>query len=167
MAVDPIAQTLCPVPLALVAIRADSIEIRVRFFDASTGRPIVLDGFDGSAVIYDSPNATVPLHTLTVVVDQSGAGQPTTGVVTITVAGSATQLWIERGYWALVLDSGAVRKTVIAGPWELRGPSLGGPAYVCGLCPVPGVAPIGAACMVVKAGYHQVVLPYPAGDCGC
>lgn len=169
MALDPIAQTLCPVPLKLAAIRGDSIDVRIRLINGATAAPIVLTGYSGTASIYASSNASVAVHTLTVDVDQSGAGLPTTGVITVTLAGGVSVTWIEAGFWALVIDNGTVRKTIVAGPWELKpyAPTVGD--FVCGLCPTAssGAELIGSGCEVLTQGYTGIVLPYPQGECSC
>ena len=169
MALDPIAQTTCPVPLTLTAIRGDSVSIPLRLFGAATGSPIALTGYSGTASVYATPNQGLPLHSLTVVVDQAAASMPTTGVVTVSLAGGASQVWIEDGYWALVLEDGTTRKTLISGPWQLRGPAIGPAAFVCGLCPTPGAAfdLAGAGCGILDGGYTRIVLPFPASSCGC
>jgi hypothetical protein len=164
---DPIASNSCPYPLGLAALRGDSIGVVIRLIDARTGRPISLTGYSGTAGIYQSPNSSIPTHALTVVVDQAAVGQETTGLVAITAAGGETTLWLEAGAWSLVLELGAVRKTLVAGPWTLAGPSMLPAVFVCGLCPVVGFGSLGTGCDVASDGYTSLVLPYPAGACGC
>lgn len=173
MALDPIAQTTCAVPYALKAVRGDSIDIRLRLINAATGRPIVLTGWSGAANIYDTPLAGAIKHTLTVVVDQAAAAQPTTGIVTITAAPNETVGWTEFGYWALVLTDGTASKTIIAGPWSLAGTSISEPGFTCGIGGASGACGaqvfdlIGAQCEVLTSGYTEVVLPYPQAQCAC
>jgi hypothetical protein len=167
MALDPIAQSICPVPLRLGAIRGDSIDVRLRLIDASTGRPIVLTGWDGEASVWDSINADVPVHSLTVGVDQSPAAQPTTGVVTITALPGATTLWKLDGFWSLTMTSATVRKTIIAGPWKMVGPGGLPAGFVCGVCSTPELEQVGSSCVVLQDGYQGILLPYPQGECEC
>ncbi len=167
MAVDPIQQTACPIPLRFDAIRGDSIDVRLRLINVATGRPIALTGWGGEALIWPSPNADVPLHELTIAVDQAAASQPTTGMVTISAPPSGTTLWESDGYWSLVMTAAGVRKTIAAGPWALHGRSLSGPGYVCGLCLVPELEQVGAACFVAANGYQELRLPYPQAACSC
>ena len=177
MALDPIEQTICPVPLTLKSTRGDSIDVRLRFYDARTGRPLVLTGWSGDAFVYESANPSVPTHTLVVDVDQSAAAQPTTGVVTITSPAPAgtTTTWIEYGSWSLQLTDGVSRKTVVAGPWRLGAVSLGASSFVCttggglgaGACAVDPFELAGGGCSVLVDGYTRILLPHPAGACGC
>ena len=174
MAVDPIAQTLCPVPLGLTAIRGDSLTVVVRLYNRATGAPIPLTGYSGEASIYVSQSSSVASQTIPVDVDQSPAGGATTGIVTLELAGQVSTTWIEDGAWALVLDNGTVRKTIIAGPWKLRPVSQFGPAQICGLNPLPGsggcggaVAIVGDQCEVTTEGYTRITLPYPSSCCAC
>ena len=175
MDLDPIEQTICPVPLTLKATRGDSIDVRLRFYDARTGRPLVLTGWSGDAFVYESANPSVPKHTLVVVVDQSAASMPTTGVVTITSPAPAgtTTTWIEYGSWSLQLTDGTARKTVVAGPWRLGAVSLGSTSFTCsvngagGLCSVDPFDLAGGGCAVLVDGYTRILLPHPAGACGC
>lgn len=175
MAGDPIAQTACPVPFALQAVRGDSINICLRLFDASTGKPIVLTGWSGIANVYASPVGGQVSHTMTVVVDQSATGQPTTGVVEITTAINETSGWIEFGSWALILSDGTTSRTIVAGPWLMAGNSLAASSFTCtgvsgaavGACGVPQFEVIGAGCSVLEGGYVVIELPHPqsAGCC--
>jgi len=179
MALDPIAQTICPVPLTLQAQRGNSIDVRLRMIDARTGRPLSLTGFSGTASIYASPNTSIVAHSLAVDVDQSPAGGATTGVVLISVPpGESTTTWLGYGFWALTLtDGGTVTKTVVAGPWSLASVSLGPSSFVCtapggaGFGTVCGGAPAFSAansgCSVLEAGYTLILLPHPAGSCAC
>ena len=176
MPLDPIAQTSCPVPYVLQATRGDSIDIRLRLFDGATGRPIVLTGWSGVANVYDTPLGGAILHTLTVVVDQSPASQPTTGEVLISTGINETSGWIESGYWALVLTDGSSSKTIVAGPWQMAGNSIGLPSFVCGsggsfgaggLCGSPGIDVLGTGCEVLASGYTEIVLPHPQSVCAC
>lgn len=169
MAVAPIAQTSCPIPLRLSGIRGDSISVRLRLLDASTGRPIVLTGWAGEASVWDSINADVPLHSLTVDVDQAPAAQPTTGMVTISASPGETTLWRVDGYWSLTMTHAgdSVRKTIIAGPWRLEGPGGAPAGFACGVCPEPQIEQVGTACVVAREGYHEIVLPYPQSSCAC
>ena len=177
MALDPIEQTICPVPLTLKALRGDSIDVRLRLFDARTGRPLVLTGWSGEAFVYESANGSVPKHTLVVDVDQSAASMPTTGVVLITSPPPAgtTKTWIEFGSWALQLTLGTVRKTISAGPWILSSVSIAQPTFTCsiggfGAACSPETVPFGLAggdCAVLENGYTRILLPHPAGACGC
>ncbi len=167
MAVAPIQQTACPIPLRFDAVRGDSIDVRLRLIDASTGRPLALTGWDAEAKIWASSNGDVAAHELAVAVDQAPAAQPTTGMITITAAPLDTVLWLVDGYWSLIMTSAGVRKTIAAGPWALHGPSLHGPLFVCGLCFVPGLEQVGAACTVARDGYQELRLPYPQSACAC
>lgn len=174
MALDPIAQTTCPVPLALQATRGDSLSIQIRLLNAATGRPIVLTGWSGVVNIMPSPIGGQVLHTLTVTVDQSAANMPTTGIVTITAGINETVGFIEQGYWALVLTDGTTSKTIIAGPWLMAGNSVGSPSFVCGsgagvsgFCGSLGFALIGTDCGVLAAGYQEISLPHPQSTCSC
>jgi hypothetical protein len=167
MALDPIAQTSCPIPLRLTAIRADSITVKLRLINASTGRPVVLTGWAGEAKIFATINADVALHSLTVTVDQAAASQPTTGMVTISALPAATILWSTDGFWSLVMTTASVRKTIASGPWQMFGPGMTGPLYVCGLCPLPQVDQAGASCLVTLDGYKELRLPYPQAACAC
>lgn len=169
---DPIAQSSSPVPLMLRALRNDSLSVALRLYDARTGRPIVLTGWSGTALIYASINSAAASHSLTVTVDQSAAGQPTTGMVTISVDGGVTATWLEDGYWALTMISNATRKTLIAGPWEMRGPAPSSVVGPCGLCPAPGVRAaeleaLGVNCDVIRYGYWILKLPVPQPECAC
>jgi len=167
MAVAPIQQTACPIPLSLAAIRADSIDVRLRLIDVSTGRPITLTGWSGEAKIWLSPNADVAVQSLAVAVDQAATGQPTTGMITISATPLETTLWQTVGYWSLVMISVGVRKTIAAGPWTLHGPSLAGPGFVCGLCAAPGFEQLGSSCLIARVGYQDLRLPYPQTSCSC
>jgi len=169
MAVDPIQQTACPIPLRLGAIRGDSIDIRLRLVDVSTGRPIVLTGWSGEAKIWSSTNADAALHDLTVTVDQAAAGQPTTGMVAITAAPTVTTLWPADAFWSLVMISASVRKTIVAGPWSLAGRGYTPTPFACGLsvCAPAELERIGTDCLIARAGYQDLLLPYPQALCGC
>ncbi len=168
MPVDPIAQTTCPIPLRLTAIRGDSIDVRLRLIDASTGRPIVLTDWAGEAKIWDSINADVSLHSLTVDVDQSAVSLPGTGMVTISALPAATTLWKLDGFWSLTLTSATVRKTIVNGPWKMYGPGGTGPRFVCGLCPAPEIETVGTSCFVLSSsGWAELRLPYPQANCTC
>lgn len=169
---DPIAQTSSPIPLMLRALRNDSLSARLRLYDARTGKPIVLTGWSATASIYASINSASASHSLTVTVDQAGAGQATTGIVTISVDGGVTSTWIEDGYWALTMIDDPTRKTIIAGPWELRGPAPSSVVGPCGLCASPGVGAaeleaLGVNCDVVRHGYWILKLPAPQPECPC
>jgi hypothetical protein len=167
MSVDPIAQNSCPIPLSLTAIRADSIDVRLRLIDASTSRPIALTGYTGEAKIWASINADVALHSLTVEVDQAASGQPDTGLITITAAPGATILWKLDGFWSLTMVSASVRKTIVSGPWQMHGLGQAAPSFVCGVCPVPGLEQVGTVCSLARDGVHELRLPYPQSACGC
>lgn len=167
MAVDPIQQTACPIPLILRAVRGDSIEVRLRLVDVSTGRPIALTGWAGEAKIWASSNSDVAAHDLTVVVDQAASGQPATGMVTISALPLATVLWNTDAFWSLIMTAAGVRKTIAAGPWSMQGPSLSGPLFICGVCPLPSLEQAGAACVVARSGYQDLLLPYPQSTCSC
>ena len=167
MALDPIAQTTCPIPLRLGAIRGDSIDVRLRLIDVATGRPIVLTGWAGEAKIWDSVNADIPIHVLTVVVDQAAAAQPTTGMVTISAAPGATTIWKLDGFWSLAMTSASVRKTIVAGPWSMAGPGGTPVGLVCGVCQVLPLEQLGSACVVARDGYQELLLPYPQSSCAC
>lgn len=170
---DPIAQTACPVPYALRVVRGDSIDVRLRLFDRCTGRPLVLTGYSGTATVYDSPELGTPKGTFAVAVDQSPAGQATTGVVTITASAQDTAPLIDFGAWALVLTDGVSSKTIVAGPWSLAGYSQGQPLFSCstsptsGFCGVPGYDLLGAGCELLCNGYTDLVLPHPQGSACC
>jgi hypothetical protein len=166
MALDPIAQSTYPALLMLRAIRSDSITAKVRLYDARTSKPIVLTGYSGTASVRASENSTVATHELEVEVDQAGAGAATTGIVTITIDGGDSLMWLEDGYWSLVLVDDPIRKTIISGPWELRGPAPGTIAR-CGLCSVPGFEQLGVDCDVTKYGYTILKLPLPQPACPC
>ena len=169
---DPIAQTSCPAPYALRVVRGDSIDIKLRLFDACTGRPLVLTGFSGTATIFDSAVLGTPKGALPVTVDQSPAAQATTGVVAITATGAETAQLIDFGSWALVLTDGVSSKTLVAGPWSLGGYSLAQPLFTCsssaasGACGVPGFEVIGAGCEVLCNGFTELTLPFPQAQCG-
>lgn len=167
MPLDPIAQTSCPIPLRLTAIRGDSISIKLRLVNVATGRPIVLTDWSGEAKIWNSVNADVALHELDVDVDQAAAGQSTTGIVTISADPGATILWKLDGFWSLALLAEGIRKTIISGPWQMFGPGLAGPAYICGVCLVPEIERVGTACVVARDGYQEIRLPYPQAACTC
>jgi hypothetical protein len=167
VAVAPIQQTTCPIPLRFDAVRGDSIDVRLRLVDAATGRPIVLTDWSAEALLWSSSNGDVPVHALVVTVDQAAASQPTTGMVTIISPPLGTTLWLAAGYWSLVMIATGVRKTIAAGPWALHGRSLDGPAYVCGLCLLPTLEQVGAACLVARAGYQELRLPFPQSACAC
>jgi len=175
VALDPIAQTSCPVPLAFRALRGDTVDIRLRLIDASTGRPIVLTGWSGVANVYASQVGGQVSHTMTVAVDQSAANNPTTGMVTITLAPNETVGWIEWGYWGLILSDGTTSKTIVAGPWELAGTSVGASLFTCaglsgvgtGVCGSTSFELAGADCGVLGQGYTAILLPHPQGSCSC
>ena len=167
MPLDPIAQTTCPIPLRLGAIRGDSIDVRLRLIDASTGRPIVLTGWTGEAQIWESVHSDVAIHTLTVVVDEAPAASSTTGMVTISAAPAATTLWRLDGFWSLVMTSPTVRKTIAAGPWSMLGPGGAPAGFACGVCVPAQIEQVGAACVVARSGYQDLILPYPQADCAC
>lgn len=169
MALDPIQQTACPIPLRLGAIRGDSIDIRLRLVDVRTGRPIVLTGWSGEASLWSSTNADVALHSLTVAVDQAVAGQPTTGMVTIAAVPSETTLWPPDAFWSLVMISAGVRKTIVAGPWQLGGRGYTPTPFACGLsvCAPVELERIGTDCLIARSGYQDLLLPYPQALCGC
>ena len=168
MPVDPISQTTCPIPLRLTTIRGDSIDVRLRLIDASTGRPIALTGWAGEARIWSTINADVPLHSLTVVVDQSAAALPDTGMVTISALPAATTLWKLDGFWSLTMTSATVRKTIANGPWQMFGPGGAGTRFACGLCPAPEIEQLGASCFVLASGgWSELRLPYPQSSCTC
>jgi hypothetical protein len=174
VALDPIAQTSCPVPASLRPVRGDSISIQLRLVNAATGRPIVLTGWSGVANVYATSLAGAALHTMTVDVDQSAAGLPITGVVTISAAINATVGWTEFGSWALILTDGTTSKTIVAGPWELVGNGVAQPLFSCssgssaaGACGVVGFDVLGSGCSVLDAGYTVILLPHPQGSCSC
>ncbi|HVI04119.1 MAG TPA: hypothetical protein VM869_35755 [Enhygromyxa sp.] len=167
MALDPIAQTTHPIPLLLRAIRGDSLLLKLRLYSARTGRPIVLTGYSGTAAIRKAQNSTTSTHEFDIEVDQAAAGQSTTGLVTIELDGGDSITWLEDGFWSLVLTNGSVRKTILSGPWELRGPAPGHVGYACGLCPVPGLEVAGVDCDVSRHGYAVLKLPAPQPVCGC
>lgn len=177
MALDPIAQTSCPVPASLRPVRGDSISIKLRLVSAATGRPIVLTGWSGVANVYATALAGAALHTMTVDVDQSAAGLPTTGVVTISAAINATVGWTEFGSWALILTDGTTSKTIVSGPWELVGNGIPQPLFTCssgigggasgGACGALGFDVLGAGCAVLESGYTVILLPHPQGACSC
>lgn len=164
---DPIAQTSSPFQFSLTAIRSDSIDLRLRLIDASTGRPIVLTGWSGEAKVWASINADVPLHSLEVEVDQSGASTSGTGMLSIKAAPGATLLWRVDGFWSLTLLSSTVRKTIASGQWRMFGPGMAGPGFACGLCSVPAPDQIGGSCVVARDGYQELRLPYPQSVCAC
>lgn len=164
-AVDPISQTACPIPLRITAVRSDSIDIRLRLMNAATHRPIVLTGWGAEAEIWASSNIEAPSHEFAVAVDQSPAGQPGTGMVTITAEAGETVLWLVDAYWSLVMTGDGVRKTIAAGPWQMTGKGLPPSSVPCGLCPAgPEVEQAGA---VTARGYHELWLPYPQTNCSC
>lgn len=169
MPLDPIQQTTCPVPLRLGAVRGDSIDVRLRLVSAQTGRPIVLTGWSGEAKIWLSTHSDVAAQQLTVTVDPAAAGQPTTGMITISALPTTTTLWPGDAFWSLVMIlAPSVRKTIIAGPWQLAGASYMQP-FTCGLSacqPVP-FEQLGSACVVARDGYQDVLLPYPQAACAC
>jgi hypothetical protein len=167
MALDPIAQSTYPALLMLRAIRSDSLTIKVRLYDARTGRPIVLTGYSGAALIFATENSSVATHELDVEVDQAAAGQATTGLVTITLDGNQSTTWLEDGYWSLVLIDDPIRKTIISGPWQMSGPAPGTKAHPCGLCSVPGFEQLGVDCDVTRYGYTILKLPLPQPTCSC
>lgn len=173
MALDPIAQTSCPKPYAIQAVRGDSIDIRIRLIDGETGRPIVLTGWSGAANIYDTPLAGAAKHALAVDVDQAAAANPTTGIITITAAPNQTIGWTEFGFWALVLTDGTTSKTISAGPWSLAGASIGASSFGCGIggsagaCGSSPFEQLGSGCELLSSGYTELVLPHPQSSCAC
>ena len=168
MPLDPISQTTCPIPLRLGAVRGDSIDVRLRLVSAQTGRPIVLTGWSGEAKIWASAYSDAAATSLTVTVDQAPAGQPTTGMVTISALPGATTLWLGDAFWSLVMISAGVRKTIVSGPWQLAGPGFM-QASTCGLsvCSSTPLEQIGSACVVARDGYQDLILPFPQASCGC
>lgn len=97
--------------------RNDSIRKTFTVQDSSNTR-VSLTGLSGTATVRDAPDGNILSVTLTVSVDQSIAGQATTGDVIVSAPGDETDADIA-GVWELVLDdgtpTGVFRKTLIAG----------------------------------------------------
>jgi hypothetical protein len=175
---DEIALTACPVPVSLRATAGDSIDARFRLLSAATGRPLVLTGWSGSAGVYET-TYSLPKHTLTVDVDQAGAGTSTTGLVTVTAAPGVTTTWITDGAWSLVVTDGSTSKTVVAGTWSATTDMQPAPFFCGGAFGSVGGARVG--CLTAEAGcsacepgcsagttYLAVALPNPVpGGCAC
>jgi hypothetical protein len=55
---------------------------------------------------------------LVVIVDQTGAGSPTRGIIRVTADASATRLFPDHGVWDLEVNDGTdtLRKTLVEGP---------------------------------------------------
>lgn len=100
--------------------------------DAPFGRgiaPQVLTGLQGRATVRKAKEGKQGAEKwdLTVTVDQSGAGSPTRGIVTVTADAVLTTTFPEFGVWDLELSDGTdnLRKTVVEGPlWVNRDVSI-------------------------------------------
>ena len=169
---DELALTTCPIPVTFRAISGDSIEQRFRLVSAISGAPISLTGFSGTASIIAAPGQGA-IQTLVVDVDQAVSGQPTTGFVTVTLAGAQTTTGFPgAAFWLLVLTDGTIPKTVAAGPWSLTSPVAWSISDPCGgmfgCFGTPGATGCEAAIQSCAGGatYLELRLPNPVpGGC--
>lgn len=131
-------QLIAPASLALASVRGDSIEQRFRVIDKGTGAPLALTGWGGAAAVYDGPGSLIVTVELDTVVAQDAVGQPDAGLIIVSAAAGVTTTAPANGVWALVLTSGDVRKTVVAGEWCMRESVIGGAYRSPGYCAPAG-----------------------------
>ncbi len=103
----------------IIITRADSFETVFQVTN-DAGEGVALTGLQGVAEVRERPGGTV-LLTLTVDVDQSGTGMPTTGYVTVSANGADTDASIA-GVWDMEIHDGTpqfnFRKTLVTGSFS-------------------------------------------------
>lgn len=108
-----IARMTRPAKRDLVAVRGDTLEVKFTLRTPSQER-VILTGWQGRAVARKAVDHPV-LYEFEVEVDQTGAGSATAGEILVRAPWTSTTTFPQGGVWALSLEAGDVRRTVIAG----------------------------------------------------